>query len=153
MNSKLSELGTIGFEYPLREIWIKQQVFKYREVNPDITEEDYRNMIFGSPEGSKSIKDPSEGAHIKRVGEAEIVDVVESDFMEIGKVINISDREMEERDPVEDPTPSVIPQIEIGVHSKSTDAEIPIKIDSEIHRELRLKFLLEEFPPRLLLKL
>ena len=44
-------------------------------------------MIFGSPEGSKSIKDPSEGARIERVGEAEIVDVVESDFMEIGKVI------------------------------------------------------------------
>ena len=67
-------------------------------------------MIFGSPEGSKVIKDPSEGARIERVGEQEIVDIVESDFMEIGKIMDISgNREMESRESVEAPPISVSP--------------------------------------------
>ena len=92
-------------------------------------------MIFGSPEGRKSIKDPSEGARIERVGEHEIVDVVESDFMEIGKVIYINDREMGSREPIEVPPVSVTPPIEIEIEN-SADSQIPIEIDSEIQNEI-----------------
>ena len=106
-------------------------------------------MIFGSPEGSKSIKDPSEGARIERVWEQEIIDVVESDFMELGKIVDLTgnremesrepvevppisvSREMESREPVEVPPISVSHPIEIEIE-KSTEIQIRIQIDSEI---------------------
>ena len=74
-------------------------------------------MIFGSPEGSETatIKDPSGGANLIRVGEDVSVDVVESDFIDIGKVVEIGTREMESVELVEDSavTPDFLPVPEI----------------------------------------
>ena len=138
-------------KFPLRETRAKQQLLKYREIYPDITEEQYRTMIFGSPEGSETatIKDPSEGANLIRVGEDVLVDVVESDFIDIGKVVEIGTREMESVELVEDsavtpdslPVPEVtnpVPEVTIPVPEVTVpDPEIEVKKLSEA--EIRIE--------------
>ena len=54
-----------GIKYPLRKLREQQQFEKYRAVNPEISEEDYRTMIFGPESGGNVVNDPSAEATLE----------------------------------------------------------------------------------------
>ena len=69
-----------GIEYPLRKLRYEHQLSKYMAVNPNISEEDYRTMIFGpSSDLGKNVFDPSEGANLEG---GEPLEVVDSDIID-----------------------------------------------------------------------
>ena len=69
-----------GIEYPLRKLRHDQQLIKYRAVNPDLSEEDYRTMIFGpTSDAHEIIYDPSAGANLEG---GEPLEVIDSDIVE-----------------------------------------------------------------------
>ncbi len=47
-----------GISYPLRKLREQAQFVKYQEVNPTISEDDYRSMIFGTQSGHNEIRHP-----------------------------------------------------------------------------------------------
>ncbi len=58
----------------------EQQLIKYRVVNPDISEEDYRTMIFGPTSNlGEIVYDPSAGANLEG---GEPFEVIDSDIID-----------------------------------------------------------------------
>ena len=57
---------------------------KYKAVNPDTSEEDYRTMIFGPlSDFQRIVHDPSDGANIEG---GEPLEVVDSDIMDFENI-------------------------------------------------------------------
>ena len=77
-----------GIEYPRRELRLKAQLLNYNAVNPALTEDQYRTMIFGPVGGQSVVVDINSGALIDN-SDGSFIDnpvIDESELIDIGPV-------------------------------------------------------------------